>query len=87
MDQAIPKYEAAILRYMQLANMTLQRYAEDLISKSCKVADLYDEGTLNDVFIERVDASIRNRSPSLLDSEPTSRLNQYRISCIVLSVN
>lgn len=38
--------------------MTPQQYADDLIATSWKVADLYDISTLNDVFIEIVDASI-----------------------------
>lgn len=58
-DQAITEFNAAILRYMQQANMTPQRYTEDLVAKSCKVADVYNKGTLNDVFLEEVDSSFR----------------------------
>lgn len=57
-DQAIVEYDVAIFRYMQPAHMTLQQYAEDLVAKSYKVADVCDEGTLEDVFIESGDASI-----------------------------
>lgn len=38
--------------------MTLQQYADDLVPKSCKVADMFDELTLNDVIIKGVDPSI-----------------------------
>lgn len=58
-DQAIVEYDAAILRYMQSSNVTRQQYPNDLIAKSCEVADVYDEATLKDVFIEGVDASVR----------------------------
>lgn len=57
-DLVIAKFDAAILWYMQLANITSQEYADYLVAKSCKVADVYDEGKLNDVFIERVISSI-----------------------------
>lgn len=38
--------------------MIPQQYADDLVAKSCKVAYIYDEGTMNDVYIEDVNASI-----------------------------
>lgn len=50
-DQAIAKREAAVLRYMQPSIMTLQQYADDLVAKSCRVADVYHEGTLNNIHI------------------------------------
>lgn len=37
--------------------MTPHRYVDNLVAKSCKRADVYDEGTLNYVFIEGVDLS------------------------------
>lgn len=40
--------------------MTPQQYGGDVIAMSCKVADVYNEGTLNDVFIEGVDPCIRH---------------------------
>lgn len=33
---------------------------DDLYAKSCIVADVYDESTLNNIFIEGVDLSIRH---------------------------
>lgn len=41
--RALTEFNAAILNYMQPPNMTPQKYADDVIPKSCKVADLYDE--------------------------------------------
>lgn len=38
--------------------MTLKSYAESLYEKSYKIAEVYDEATLNDFLIERVDPSI-----------------------------
>lgn len=43
-DQAIAEYDAVILRNMQPASMTAQQYADDLVAKLCKVADVFDEG-------------------------------------------
>lgn len=40
-----------MLRYRQQANVTSQQYADDLIEKSIKVANVSDESTINDVFI------------------------------------
>lgn len=37
---------------MHLSNMTPQKYADNLVTKICKVADVYDEKTLNEVFVE-----------------------------------
>lgn len=54
------EHDTAILRYMQLANMTLQQYTVDLVARLCKVAGVYDERTLKDVFINGDDASIRH---------------------------
>lgn len=48
-DQAIIEFDAAILWYMQPLNMTPQQYADGLVAKSFKVANIYDEGSLNDV--------------------------------------
>lgn len=56
-DRATAKNDAAILRYAPSPKLSPQQYVDKLIAKSCKVADIYDEGTLNDVLIEGVDAS------------------------------
>lgn len=45
------------MRYSQPSNMTPQKYIDDWIAKPCKVADVYDEGTLNNVFIGGDDES------------------------------
>lgn len=50
--------DAAMRSYAQAPGMTSKQYASDLIAKSCKVADVYVERTLNDAFIEGLDASI-----------------------------
>lgn len=38
--------------------MTLLQYGDDLVPRSCKFANVYDEETLIDVFVEGVDKSI-----------------------------
>lgn len=53
--QAIAGYDAWILEYMQQSSMTLQQNADDIIAKSCRVANVYDECKQNNVFIEDVD--------------------------------
>lgn len=57
-DQAIAVNDATILCLLHPFDMTTQLYADDTISESCKIANVYGEGTLNDVFIEDVDAFI-----------------------------
>lgn len=57
-NQPFVKYDAAILRYMQRANMTAQQYAYDRMAKSCRVADVYEKSALNGVLIEEVGESI-----------------------------
>lgn len=47
--------EPLILHYTQPTSMTLKQYADDLYAKSCKVADVYDESTLNNSVVEGVD--------------------------------
>lgn len=59
-DQAIAKYDVSVLRLMQPANIILQKCPYDLTANFYKVVDVYDEGTLNDVFIDRDDQSIRH---------------------------
>lgn len=40
--------------------MARQQYADGLIAKSYRVADVYDKGTLNDVLIEGFDQLVRH---------------------------
>lgn len=45
---------------MQPASMTPQKRADNLTVEPCMLTDVYDESIINDVFIEKVDASIRH---------------------------
>lgn len=63
-DQAIADMNYTILRYTQSANMTPMQYEDDLYSKSCKVADIYEESTLKDNSIERFDSSFCHCLPN-----------------------
>lgn len=47
---------------MQPTNMKPQKYADYLAGKLFKVADVDDEGKLNNVFIEGVDSTISHCS-------------------------
>lgn len=61
-DEAVTEYDATILRYMQPAYMTSQRYPDDLVTKFCMVADVYEEATQNNVLIQDSGKSIRHSS-------------------------
>lgn len=51
-DQAIAEYCAAILHFMQPADMALQQSADDLFTRSSKVAAIFGGKPMGDVFIE-----------------------------------
>lgn len=53
-DKANENDDTANLRYVHPSNITRHENAADIIAKSCNVADVYDEGILNDVSIDRV---------------------------------
>lgn len=59
-NQATAEDDAVVLRYVQPSNMTRQQYANDLVARSCKAADVFNESTLNVVFIKAYDTSIRH---------------------------
>lgn len=49
-----------ITRFVQPSNMILNQYAEELMTKILWSGDVYEEYTLNEIFIEGLDASIRH---------------------------
>lgn len=51
-DRAPIETNAACLCYIHLAEMILYRFIEGQTARSLKVANVYDEGTFNDFFIE-----------------------------------
>lgn len=57
----IADYDTIISWNILPSSMSSQRCAEDLIAKSWKIADMYDEGTSIDAFIKGIDASIRRK--------------------------
>lgn len=57
-DRAFVKITSAILHYAQPTSMTAMRYVDDLYAKFCKVADVYDDSTLNVILIKGIDFSI-----------------------------
>lgn len=58
---ASAEFNAATIRYMQLANMTQQQYADTLAARLCEAEHAYDEGLWKDVLIEKMVLSIRYR--------------------------
>lgn len=51
-DQAIPEYDASILKYLQLLSVTPRQYADNIFSNSSRVADVNEKSMLNDAFVE-----------------------------------
>lgn len=76
-DQTIAEFNPNTLQIMQPAIMRPQRYADSLVPNLCKVTDVYDEGTLNDLISKRVDSGIRQRFSHNLGSEAPSRLDTH----------
>lgn len=66
--------DSALLRYTQPSNMTLIQYADDLFAKLCKVADVYDESILDDIFIKGVEAYICHSLKKFWACSPQSDL-------------
>lgn len=50
--------DSEILLYTKPANMTSMQYADDLYVKSYKVANIYGNATINNIFIDGDDSSI-----------------------------
>lgn len=59
-DQVIAGNDAAVLIYLQPFNLSPQEYAGRLVTKFCKIADLYDVNSLNKVTIKSIDVFIRH---------------------------
>lgn len=57
--QSIAKVDAVIIHSMQLWHITPLQCVNGLAAKSCKVADVYDDATLNEVFLYEIDVSTR----------------------------
>lgn len=68
----IVKQKARNLRHAQPTNMTPHQLADNLVSKSRKIGEVHDKGTLNDVFVDGDDASIRNSQYSYWSTNPLS---------------
>lgn len=77
MDEEKAQYDSAILRYMQPEKMTPPQYTNDLIAKSCKVADVFDKKTLKNVFIEGDEASIRYIMRHYWAQKPKADLSDF----------
>lgn len=65
-DQAIAERDSKILRSIHPAHMPPTQYANDHYEKSCRVADVHGESTLNNIFVEGVDPSICHSVPEYL---------------------
>lgn len=59
-DQVITKYDTAIQCNVQPSSIKPHLDLDDLFDNYCMVANVYDEGTLNEVLVEGVDPSFRH---------------------------
>lgn len=59
-DRGIELFDTATLQCMQPSNMNRQQDADNTVAKPRKVPDVYEDETLNEVFIEAVDAPLSN---------------------------
>lgn len=57
-DQEIAEMDFKNLRYIQPADMASIQYDNYLNAKSCEIKNVYDESTLNVIFIEGINSSI-----------------------------
>lgn len=69
-SHAIAEIDTAILRKMQLDDMTLHLYANELFNKSDKATNVYDEAPLKIVFIKKVDLSFHQNVPQCKAENP-----------------
>lgn len=69
-DQTLTKMGAPIHRFTQRVNMTPMQYTDCMYAESCKVADVYEEATLNDNFIEGADFSICHSLRQYCSTQP-----------------
>lgn len=73
-DQAISKMDSAILQYFQPASVVLKQRFGDLYMDSFKITDVFDEYSLNDIFIAEVDFSIWHSSRKFSASNQQAKL-------------
>lgn len=60
----------AILRFTRAASMMPPQYGKALLAKAIRVGDVYDEGTLNDTFMEGGDELIRSNLRGYYSNHP-----------------
>lgn len=58
-DQAVAEFDSLILRYMRPSSIAPRRYADRIMAKMCKAAEVYDKSTLSAIYVDGVDSSIR----------------------------
>lgn len=78
-EQAIPEFDAAIIWYMQPADMSSQQYADNLVAKLCEVADVYDERHVERCVYRRSRFVNLLYSQTSFRSEPRSGFYRHRV--------
>lgn len=66
--------------------MSLRRYADGLIAKSCKMQDVYDDGVENNVLIEKASRSTRHSLQNYWATVPQANLADIAVQAKSLSV-
>lgn len=78
--------DSAILRYTQLAYLACIQYSDGLYAKSCKVPEVYNKLTLNNIIIEEVDSFI-SQTARVLGHASASEREQYYFQAAVAANN
>lgn len=82
--QAIAGLDFSISRHSQASSTNTMQYAENLYAKSCKVADVYDESTLNGILVCGVDSAICHCLSNYWVSKPEANLTNIAFKALLL---
>lgn len=73
-DKAIAEDDAGIFRFTQPAGMKPSRYGKALFAEAIFFGNVFDEGPLNDPFIEEMNKFIRNSLCHYSSTQPHTDL-------------
>lgn len=75
MDWAITDFDTVKICCLQLSNIPPQKYIDDLLAKSFKALDVYDNGTKSVIFVHCVDTFIHHSSQHYMAQNLLGDLN------------
>lgn len=59
-DEVIAETTSEVTRFAQPSNMTPYQNADELVTKTLRCGDVYEEYGVKNIFIESLDSSIRH---------------------------